>query len=362
MAPPAKDSRLPHQWTDFELNTVLALICKDEHLRNTSTIPAAAPSSSFRDVKELLSRLERDKRGAFFFIERQRRPQRITRTKRLVFQRNLNFNGTREEWEVEGRQEALVAQKAVGVHGGRESTFTNLDGVQIQRSEPGAAYTTQPEASRESKAWRPPSDDGKSNKLPKGQLEQYCKFHGLTPGELISMRLVPGESEELGVGQCLAPVATRHLVLVQLKALANLQADTTQQVSFRLQQQGEGRARYERSHIPVLSGAGWGVAAPRYTGASLTHMPMGSSVISTGEAPLRYRQTPTYQIGAQHTSYPMYSRVWGFTDGQSAAIMPQTENQTTAAQTGNNPSEPTNAGQGFDPGRKSLFPNGSGDL
>ncbi|RYP67633.1 hypothetical protein DL769_005704 [Monosporascus sp. CRB-8-3] len=109
-------------WNQFELDAVLALICKGHHTRGlivfTDRLNMAVNGSSGEeeditvdDVRELLEFLEERHKGAMRFIERQPAPCRITRRQKLVFARELPFDGSLQEWTVGGRREAEMKAK-----------------------------------------------------------------------------------------------------------------------------------------------------------------------------------------------------------------------------------------------------------
>ncbi|KAI0128416.1 hypothetical protein BJ170DRAFT_682209 [Xylariales sp. AK1849] len=134
-----------HEWTPFELNIVLALICKGEHTRlnslqfatkvnealNGNSVGAYDNDIPVGDVEDLLRAVEKNKKGALAFIERQPHPHVLTRTKRRVFERNLPFDGSLAEW-VGGRREEVRRMKEM-MPRGTQQTFTNAQGVQIER-------------------------------------------------------------------------------------------------------------------------------------------------------------------------------------------------------------------------------------
>ncbi|RYP33674.1 hypothetical protein DL767_004669 [Monosporascus sp. MG133] len=109
-------------WNKFELDAVLALICKGYHTRSLivfTDMLNMAVNGNFGekggipvdDVRELLEFLEERRKGAMRFIERQPAPCRLTRRQKLVFARELPFDGSLEEWTVGGRREAEVKAK-----------------------------------------------------------------------------------------------------------------------------------------------------------------------------------------------------------------------------------------------------------
>ncbi|KAI0013735.1 hypothetical protein F4779DRAFT_613467 [Xylariaceae sp. FL0662B] len=121
--PPSK----PRQLTPFELNVVLALICKGDHVGYQSKRKAANMAHrlnavlnfkdvenqlSGTDVSDLLTSLQRERKGAFAFLNRQSAPHRLTRLKRQVFERGLDFDGSLKEWTVGRRKEREAKRKA----------------------------------------------------------------------------------------------------------------------------------------------------------------------------------------------------------------------------------------------------------
>ncbi|RYO74732.1 hypothetical protein DL763_011346 [Monosporascus cannonballus] len=119
--PTAKRYR-KRSWNQFELDAVLALICKGDHTRSlfvfTDRLNMAVNGNfgekediSVDDVRELLEFLEERHKGAMRFIERQPAPCRLTRRQKLVFARELPFDGSLREWTVEGRRDAEMKAK-----------------------------------------------------------------------------------------------------------------------------------------------------------------------------------------------------------------------------------------------------------
>ncbi|RYP17519.1 hypothetical protein DL765_004483 [Monosporascus sp. GIB2] len=109
-------------WNRFELDAVLALICKGDHTRSlfvfTDRLNMAVNGNfgekgdiSVDDVRELLEFLEERHKGAMRFIERQPAPCRLTRRQKLVFARELPFDGSLREWTAGGRREAEMKAK-----------------------------------------------------------------------------------------------------------------------------------------------------------------------------------------------------------------------------------------------------------
>ena len=123
MPPPTVGRTRGHKWTPFELDAVLALICKGmsregkeaiedfaHHLNEALNGPTGGHSTSHfarrapdyskdistRDVKELLAKIRRERKGVLAFIDRQPHPKRITRTQKLSFQKLFEFDGGME--------------------------------------------------------------------------------------------------------------------------------------------------------------------------------------------------------------------------------------------------------------------------
>lgn len=107
-----------HKWTSFEMTAVLGMICRNEHNTLSTTAFAAALNEalgcghendiSTDDVGELLSRIQVDKKAAMAFVERQPRPQVLTRAKKRAFERSIPFDGSMMEWLLEGRKNWIV--------------------------------------------------------------------------------------------------------------------------------------------------------------------------------------------------------------------------------------------------------------
>ncbi|KAK3332516.1 hypothetical protein B0T19DRAFT_105289 [Cercophora scortea] len=115
------------EWTDFEMQVILALLCKGVHRKpgNPLTFATALNEAlngggggeqrlrldvDLEDVKELLAWVCRDKKGCLAFIERQT-PQRITRRITHVFARHLDFDGSLKEWTVDGRRDVEAMKR-----------------------------------------------------------------------------------------------------------------------------------------------------------------------------------------------------------------------------------------------------------
>ncbi|KAK0738584.1 hypothetical protein B0T18DRAFT_433367 [Schizothecium vesticola] len=108
----ASDTVGNRQWSDYEIQTVLALICKGFHLKKGGALSFATALNEalngkrrehmdddvdVEDVALLLEWLEKEKKGALAFVERQS-THVITRVARRVFHKNLPFDGSKEEW------------------------------------------------------------------------------------------------------------------------------------------------------------------------------------------------------------------------------------------------------------------------
>ncbi|KAH8203350.1 hypothetical protein TruAng_002445 [Truncatella angustata] len=141
-----------HRWTKFELDIVLSLICKLEHLTSlpltfTTKLNEALNGTGNHiaydddipvdDVRALLTHIEKEKKGPLAFIERQPAPHRITRMKKRVFERNISFTGSQTEW-IAGRRDEVAAKKQQDLRAGSQMTFINSQGVQIERWVPGS--------------------------------------------------------------------------------------------------------------------------------------------------------------------------------------------------------------------------------
>lgn len=117
-----RSRRVKHNWTDFELTTMFALISRGAHRDsygkadnilplatklNEALNPGGHPGEDIDidDVREMLVRLHREKKGVMEFVERQPRPPgRLTRLQRLVFQKRLAYDGSLWEWKVDRRE------------------------------------------------------------------------------------------------------------------------------------------------------------------------------------------------------------------------------------------------------------------
>ncbi|KAI1085770.1 hypothetical protein F5B20DRAFT_16941 [Whalleya microplaca] len=150
--------RQPHKWTQFELDAVLALICKRAHLpprraplhmaqRLNEVLGSTSRSViTTKDVKDLLATLRRDHKAAFAYIERQGPPYVLTRAKRRVFERGLDFDGSVAEWRG-GRREEEARRKEERVFVGPGSVVRRALG---SAEGEGARLRADSEASMES--------------------------------------------------------------------------------------------------------------------------------------------------------------------------------------------------------------------
>ncbi|KAK4448569.1 hypothetical protein QBC34DRAFT_465492 [Podospora aff. communis PSN243] len=140
-----KDGDEGREWTDFEMQAVLALICKRVHLEKGGALTFATALNEalngkqgdgddnmsddieLHDVEVLLEWIYREKKGALAFIERQ--PARcLTRQATLVFARNLPFDGTEEEWLAGGRREGKKAGRLEKSRGNLQKTDKDGNG------------------------------------------------------------------------------------------------------------------------------------------------------------------------------------------------------------------------------------------
>jgi len=118
-----RDRRRERRWTKFEVDTLLALICKGAHKKESLSLASelnTALNGSGRgfgndipveDVEAMMDRIRAEKKGALAFIERQP-VSVITRKQREVFHRNFDYLGTKEEWEA-GRKSRLQEARAL---------------------------------------------------------------------------------------------------------------------------------------------------------------------------------------------------------------------------------------------------------
>lgn len=113
------------RWTEFELRTVLSLLCKGIHRSTDALGFGTALNNALNaghheldipvdDVRDLLAWVYRRKKAAVAFIDRQI-TARITRTAVRVFARDLGFDGTLREWVVEGRREREAMKRTAGL-------------------------------------------------------------------------------------------------------------------------------------------------------------------------------------------------------------------------------------------------------
>ncbi|ETS80485.1 hypothetical protein PFICI_08014 [Pestalotiopsis fici W106-1] len=125
-SPPYQRRGRGRHWTNFELDAVLALICKGHHLKGSSLGFATKLNEALNgrgnksrydqdipvdDVRDLLADLEKHHKAALDFIERQPWPHVITRKKKLVFLRSLDFGGSKDEFLDERCDEWLDARR-----------------------------------------------------------------------------------------------------------------------------------------------------------------------------------------------------------------------------------------------------------
>ncbi|KAK7940848.1 uncharacterized protein PG986_013235 [Apiospora aurea] len=149
------DRDVPRYWNAYELQAVCALACKGAHLKGSLSFATKLNTTlngsgsyendiDIEDIEELLGKIEKNKKAALAFIERQG-TSRITRTQRRVFERNLGFDGTLAEWEggrrekvMQARQarQAALDEKAKGSH------YTVTDGTRIDRWTPSMRTET----------------------------------------------------------------------------------------------------------------------------------------------------------------------------------------------------------------------------
>ncbi|KAJ9155122.1 hypothetical protein NKR23_g2306 [Pleurostoma richardsiae] len=109
---------LRRHWTPFEMDTVLALLCKGVHRRRGGLLTFAthlneALAIGYRgqdrdieleDVEAMLRVVLREKKAAIALIERQP-TNHITRTQKRAFARSIPFDGSLREWVSGGRKE-----------------------------------------------------------------------------------------------------------------------------------------------------------------------------------------------------------------------------------------------------------------
>ncbi|KAK6843081.1 hypothetical protein PG987_003941 [Apiospora arundinis] len=137
---------LARYWNQFELQVVCALVCKGAHLKGTLSFATRLNQTlngdegkndiGIDDIEELLRHIEQDKKAALAFIERQG-TSRLTRTQRLVFERNLGFDGSMAEWQG-GRKEKVMRAGKTKLEAGaaKGGHFTAADGTRIDRWTP----------------------------------------------------------------------------------------------------------------------------------------------------------------------------------------------------------------------------------
>jgi hypothetical protein len=161
-----RNSGADREWTNFEMTAVMGMLCRDEHntldsMAFTTKLNQALKRTgghsdqdtiSDLDAEQLLSRLRDEKKAAMAFLDRQNKPEILTRAKRLVLQRSIPFTGTKTEWIAEERHDKVQAMKEKMAkkremrasqlqpepepEPGRKLTFTNTYGVQIERWRP----------------------------------------------------------------------------------------------------------------------------------------------------------------------------------------------------------------------------------
>ncbi len=121
---PRSPSPSQRRWTAFETDTLLGLICKGvdktgilrltRELNKAVNPSGSGPIINLREAEAMLERIEKEKKAAIAFISRQRVGV-VTRVQKQVFSRNLDFDGTREEWEA-GRKAQVQPREAIGPH------------------------------------------------------------------------------------------------------------------------------------------------------------------------------------------------------------------------------------------------------
>jgi len=68
-----------------------------------------------------------DKRAAMMMMARKQGAPRLTRTMRRVWERGINFSGTKEEWYEEGRKTAVEFEQDQRVNGRIKSIIRDMD-------------------------------------------------------------------------------------------------------------------------------------------------------------------------------------------------------------------------------------------
>lgn len=104
------------EWTKFEMRVVLSLLCRHVDPRDTigfaTELNKALNGKSYKDdipvddVRAMLDKLSREKKGVLAFIERQP-TQTITRLQSRIFQKRMVADGSLREWVLEGRRDRL---------------------------------------------------------------------------------------------------------------------------------------------------------------------------------------------------------------------------------------------------------------
>ncbi|KAF3770225.1 hypothetical protein M406DRAFT_66647 [Cryphonectria parasitica EP155] len=126
------DSIIPHEWTAFEIRTLICLIIKGEHeispepidfatKLNKALNPRQADKETVQehfnrdipvyDVQEMLQRILSKKKHAVDVSERHPTTV-VTKAKIQAFVRSLDFDGSEEEWDVMGRKERAVVERS----------------------------------------------------------------------------------------------------------------------------------------------------------------------------------------------------------------------------------------------------------
>ncbi|KAI5926368.1 hypothetical protein F4810DRAFT_532550 [Camillea tinctor] len=150
------------EWSERELYAVFSLICHREHLQKkrgkndwasfakklndllsyhdyAGTSPITA-----EDAEEVIRKLYISRKHAMEFIERQPPPFVPTKKKYLVFRREIPFNGSKEEWIIQGRKQKAAEARRKALEEGRiviapprdNDTFMSLAGRLIDRYVP----------------------------------------------------------------------------------------------------------------------------------------------------------------------------------------------------------------------------------
>ncbi|KAI1496712.1 hypothetical protein F5X99DRAFT_424322 [Biscogniauxia marginata] len=141
-------------WTQFELNTVFALVCKHEHLKKRRGKPdykgfaeklntalnyhdySDTKPIKTEDAKAIIQYLYTRRKGAMRFVERQIGPLCLTRKQRHVLMRELDFDGTKTEWIVQGRRKRVMAERAKHAARGTDYLIRTSTGLKIDRFVP----------------------------------------------------------------------------------------------------------------------------------------------------------------------------------------------------------------------------------